>query len=130
MNKSLSPSTVCAGTLDIRKFPPVQRARSASVADVAAAHVAAARALMAGAALEPVYNLGSGSGTSVGEIMNAVATVTGIAFEPEIKPRRAGDPSRIVADGKLAARDLGWEQRHTVESMVATAWSAHSAHAK
>ncbi|MEY4397295.1 MAG: UDP-glucose 4-epimerase GalE [Actinomycetota bacterium] len=100
------------------------------VADVAAAHVSAAQALMSGTALEAVYNLGSGSGTSVGEIMSAVATVTGIDFEPEIKPRRAGDPSRIVADGKLAARDLGWEQRHTVESMVATAWSAHSAHAK
>lgn len=99
------------------------------VADVAAAHVAAAQALMRGAALEPVYNLGSGSGTSVGEIMTAVASVTGIDFTPEIKPRRAGDPSRIVADGKLAARDLGWEQRHTVESMVASAWSAHNAHA-
>lgn len=97
------------------------------VADVAAAHVAAARALMAGTALEPVYNLGSGAGTSVGQIMSAVAASTGIEFEPEIKPRRAGDPSRIVADGALAARDLGWEQRHTVESMVATAWSAHRA---
>ena len=97
------------------------------VADVAAAHVAAARALMAGTALEPVYNLGSGAGTSVGQIMSAVAASTGINFEPEIKLRRAGDPSRIVADGALAARDLGWEQRHTVESMVATAWSAHRA---
>lgn len=99
------------------------------VADVAAAHVAAAQALMRGSALEPVYNLGSGSGTSVGEIMAAVASVTGIDFEPEIRPRRAGDPSRIVADGTLAARDLGWEQRHTVESMVQSAWSAHRANA-
>lgn len=97
------------------------------VEDVAAAHVAAATALMAGTNLEPVYNLGSGAGTSVGEIMAAVRTVTGIAFEPERKPRRPGDPSRIVADGALAARDLGWEQRHSVESMVGTAWSAHRA---
>lgn len=100
------------------------------VADVAAAHVAAAQALMAGTQLEPVYNLGSGAGTSVGEIMTAVTNVTEIDFEPEIKPRRAGDPSRIVADGELAARDLGWQQRHTVESMVETAWSAHLAHTK
>ncbi|MEY4312560.1 MAG: hypothetical protein RLZZ319_69 [Actinomycetota bacterium] len=98
------------------------------VADIADAHVGAARALMAGTALDPVYNLGSGSGTSVGEIMAAVASVTGIAFEPEIHPRRAGDPSRIVADGQSAARDIGWAQRHTVESMVATAWSARRAH--
>jgi UDP-glucose 4-epimerase len=94
------------------------------VADIAEAHVGAARALMAGTALQPVYNLGSGAGTSVGEIMSAVASVTGIAFSPEIHPRRAGDPSRIVADGKAAARDIGWAQRHTVESMVASAWSA------
>ena len=100
------------------------------VSDVAAAHVAAAQALMAGGALQPVYNLGSGSGTSVGQIMAAVSASTGIPFKPEIKPRRAGDPSRIVADGTLAARDLGWKQRHTVESMVESAWSAHQAHTK
>jgi UDP-glucose 4-epimerase len=97
------------------------------VADVAFAHVAAAEALMAGVSLESFYNLGSGSGTSVGEIMSTVATITGVQFEPELKLRRHGDPSRIVADGTLAARDLRWEQRHTVESMVASAWSAHQA---
>lgn len=100
------------------------------VADVAAAHVAAAQALLEGTALESVYNLGSGAGTSVGEIMNAVRRVTGIDFEPDIKPRRPGDPSRIVADGQLAARDLDWEQRHTIDSMVATAWSAHRSRTK
>lgn len=100
------------------------------VADVAAAHVAAATSLMAGETLEPVYNLGSGAGTSVGEIMAAVRAATGIDFEPDIKPRRPGDPSRIVADGSAAARDLGWEQRHTVESMVATAWAAHQSNAE
>ncbi len=99
------------------------------VADIADAHVGAARALMAGTALEPVYNLGSGSGTSVGAIMSSVADVTGIRFDPEIHPRRPGDPSRIVADGQAASRDIGWAQRHTVESMVASAWSARQAHA-
>ncbi len=98
------------------------------VADIADAHVGAARALMAGTELQPVYNLGSGAGTSVGEIMRAVQTVTGNDFEPEIMPRRAGDPTRIVADGALASRDIGWAQRHTVESMVASAWSARRAH--
>jgi UDP-glucose 4-epimerase len=97
------------------------------VADVAEAHVSAAHAMMAGTALEPVYNLGSGVGTSVGQIMTAVAQATGVTFHPEIHARRAGDPARIVADGALAARDLGWVQRHTVESMVASAWSARQA---
>jgi UDP-glucose 4-epimerase len=97
------------------------------VSDVAAAHVNAARAMMVGTALEPVYNLGSSTGTSVGQIMTAIARVTGIEFRPELHVRRPSDLSRIVADGNLAARDLGWVHRHTVDSMVATAWSARMA---
>ena len=94
------------------------------VADLAAAHAVAARRLDAGDALEPAYNLGSGDGSSVGEIMRAVATVTGIPFTPEIAPRRAGDPARIVAAGTLAARDLDWRMRHTLFEMVETQWIA------
>jgi len=99
------------------------------VADLAEAHVVAARTLLAGGTLEPVYNLGSGDGVSVREIMTAVATATGIAFEPEIADRRPGDPARIVASGELAARDLGWAMRHSVEDMVRSAWQARQAHA-
>ena len=97
------------------------------VADLALAHVAAARRLAAGEPIEPVYNLGSGSGASVGEIMTAIADSTGIAFTPEVAPRRPGDPPRIVASGETAARDLGWEMRHTVAEMVESAWRARSA---
>jgi UDP-glucose 4-epimerase len=98
------------------------------VADLADAHVAAARALAGGRALEPVYNLGSGDGVSVRQIMDAMARVTGIPFEPEIGPRRPGDPARIVASGTLAARDLGWRMTHPLDDMVATAWQARLAH--
>ena len=98
------------------------------VADLAASHVAAAEALRDGRPLEPVYNLGSGDGLSVRQIMDAMARVTGIAFEPEIHPRRPGDPARIVASGDLAARDLDWQMRHTVDDMVASAWQARKAH--
>ncbi|HEX6955423.1 MAG TPA: UDP-glucose 4-epimerase GalE [Agromyces sp.] len=97
------------------------------VADLAGAHVAAARRLDAGDPVESVYNLGSGDGVSVGEIMREVAKVTGIAFEPEIGPRRPGDPARIVASGELAARDLDWRMRHSLADMVASAWSARRA---
>jgi UDP-glucose 4-epimerase len=97
------------------------------VADLAVSHVAAAEALAAGTALEPVYNLGSGEGLSVRQIMDAMARVTGIDFEPEIHERRPGDPARIVASGDLAARDLRWEMRHTVDEMVASAWQARQA---
>ncbi|MBH0099408.1 UDP-glucose 4-epimerase GalE [Salinibacterium sp. NSLL150] len=94
------------------------------VADIAAAHVAAARRLDAHESIEPAYNLGSGNGLSVAEIMTAIATVTGIDFTPEIAPRRPGDPPRIVANGDLAARDLDWKMRHTAEEMVRSAWDA------
>jgi len=94
------------------------------VQDVALAHVAAVDALEAGRPLERVYNLGSGDGLSVLEIMAAVARVTGTPFEPERRDRRPGDPARIVASGELAARDLDWKMRHDVDSMVSSAWQA------
>jgi UDP-glucose 4-epimerase len=97
------------------------------VQDVALAHVAAVDAIEAGRTLEPVYNLGSGDGLSVLQIMDAVARVTGTPFEPERRPRRPGDPARIVASGALATRDLGWEMRHDVDAMVASAWEAWTA---
>jgi UDP-glucose 4-epimerase len=94
------------------------------VADVALAHVAAAQALEAGRPLEPAYNLGSGDGVSVRQIMEAVAAVTGSDIEPTIEPRRPGDPARIVASGEAAARDLGWAMRHDLHEMVASDWRA------
>jgi UDP-glucose 4-epimerase len=94
------------------------------VTDLAISHVTAAEALEANRPLQPVYNLGSGSGLSVRQIMDAVARVTGIEFTPEIHPRRPGDPAQIVATGDLAARDLDWKMRHTVDEMVASAWAA------
>jgi UDP-glucose 4-epimerase len=97
------------------------------VADLAISHVAAARALQAGKSLEPVYNLGSGTGLSVRQIMDAMARVTGIDFEPEIHARRPGDPARIVASGELAARDLEWQMRHDTDEMVRSAWEARKA---
>ena len=94
------------------------------VADIAAAHAVAARRLAAGEPIEPAYNLGSQNGLSVREIMDAMARVTGIDFTPDIGPRRAGDPDRIVATGELAARDLEWANRYTVDDMVRTGWEA------
>jgi UDP-glucose 4-epimerase len=94
------------------------------VADLASSHVAAAQRLDAAQPIEPAYNLGSGSGSSVGDIMAAVAEVTGIDFEPVIAPRREGDPARIVAAGDLAARDLDWKMRHSLHEMVSSAWEA------
>ena len=94
------------------------------VGDLAISHVAAAKALDAGEPLRAAYNLGSGSGLSVRQIMDAMARVTGIDFTPEIAPRRPGDPARIVATGEAAAADLDWQMRYSVDEMVSSAWSA------
>lgn len=97
------------------------------VGDIAAAHVTAAQRLADGRPIEPAYNLGSGDGLSVKQIMDAVTRVTGIDFTPEVGPRRPGDPDRIVATGELAARDLDWTMRYTVDEMVRTGWEARQA---
>jgi UDP-glucose 4-epimerase len=95
------------------------------VADVAAAHVSAAVSLTEGTDLDPVYNLGSGTGVSVRQIMDTFAQVTGTDSTPVTVDRRPGDPARIVASGESARRDLGWTMRHSLADMVASAWSTH-----
>ena len=94
------------------------------VADLADAHVTAAAKIDGGQPLEPVYNLGSGDGISVREIMTAFAQVTGEPFTPTVNQRRPGDPTTIVASGDLAARDLDWKMRHSIRDMVESAWTA------
>ncbi|MCB0913371.1 MAG: UDP-glucose 4-epimerase GalE [Propionibacteriaceae bacterium] len=98
------------------------------VQDLAISHVAAAQRLASERPVEAAYNLGSGRGLSVAEIMAATSEVTGIDFTPQTAPRRPGDPARIVATGDLAARDLDWRMRHTVQDMVASAWQARNTH--
>lgn len=95
------------------------------VSDLAHSHVAAARMLAAGRPLAPVYNLGSGSGSSVREIVNAIVEVTGTSLVPVEAPRRPGDPAIIVATGEKAADDIEWKHSHTVREMVASAWGSH-----
>ncbi len=97
------------------------------VSDLAHSHVVAAQRLQAGDRLEAAYNLGTGDGVSVGQIMSTVAEATGIEFAPEIAPRRPGDPARIVASGERAARDLDWRMRHSLRQMVESAWHARQA---
>lgn len=94
------------------------------VADLARAHVAAAQRMDAGLPIEPAYNLGSGTGTSVLEMMTAIAKETGIDFVPQRGPRREGDPARVVASGEKASRDLGWAMTHTLAQMISSAYEA------
>ena len=97
------------------------------VQDVALAHVAAAERLESGQPIESVYNLGSGAGSSTRQIIEAILKATGSDEAPEVGPRRPGDPASIVADGTLAARDLDWQMRYSIDEMIASAVSAADA---
>ena len=96
------------------------------VTDLARAHVGAATRMNRGDNIEPAYNLGSGTGTSVAEIMSAISRVTGIDFIPEIGPARPGDPGRVVASGERASRELGWAMTHSLEEMIKSAYRARA----
>jgi UDP-glucose 4-epimerase len=56
--------------------------------------------------------------------MSAVSRVTGIDFSPEVGPRRAGDPARVVASGERASRDIDWDITHSLEDMIRSAFEA------
>jgi len=93
---------------------------------LADAHVVAAKKLAAGETLFPAYNLGSGVGSTVKEVMAVVARVTGVDFTPEIVDRRPGDPATVVASGDRAHRDLGWSMATPLEDMLGSAWREFS----
>ena len=69
-------------------------------------------------------NLGTGTGNSVQEIIEAARNVTGAPIEPILGERRAGDPSRLVADRTLAGKKLGWEPQITdIQTTIEHAWN-------
>jgi UDP-glucose 4-epimerase/UDP-arabinose 4-epimerase len=99
------------------------------VADLAAGHLAALEQLLGGCEGFSAFNLGSGEGRSVREILDAVATASGIPAPNAIGPRRAGDPPILVADPSLAQRELGFTTRCSdLTTVVASAWAWHSRH--
>lgn len=94
------------------------------VSDIADAHVLAAQAIEAGKPILPAYNLGTGRGASVFEVVDTARRVIPATIEPRIGPRRVGDPARIVADASLAAEHLDWTPTHDLDDMVRDAWRA------
>lgn len=92
------------------------------VSDIAEAHVAALSSLENRASGHAVYNIGTGVGTSVREVIDLVAAVSGLSLGAEVRPRRAGDPAAVVANAALASTDLGWTSRFTVAEAIQSAW--------
>ena len=86
------------------------------VMDLASGHVAALKAIKPEGGLH-VYNLGTGNGTSVLELVHAFQDATGIEVPYAIKPRRAGDIAACYADCAKAADELGWRARYGIADM-------------
>ena len=95
------------------------------VVDLADAHVLALRRLINGGP-SAVFNLGGGTGNSVGEVLRMISSVTGRDLPAPTGDRRPGDPARLVADSSLAQRELGFSvQRSALRTIVETAWQWH-----
>ncbi|MBS1793221.1 MAG: UDP-glucose 4-epimerase GalE [Acidobacteria bacterium] len=98
------------------------------IADLSQAHLRALDYLRGGGASEFI-NLGNGSGFSVREVIAAARKVTGREIVERITPRRAGDPSRLVANAAKARAVLGWDPQFPgIEEIIASAWAWHEAH--
>jgi UDP-glucose 4-epimerase len=94
------------------------------IVDLAQAHILAMQPGKQG-----FYNLGNGEGYSVREVIRMCEKVSGKKIPAEEKPRRAGDPPRLVASADRAFKELGWKPRYPkLEDIVTTAWQWHKAH--
>ncbi|WP_329250859.1 UDP-glucose 4-epimerase GalE [Streptomyces sp. NBC_01478] len=92
------------------------------VVDLAEAHVAAARALQASPGRALTLNIGRGEGVSVREMIDRINAITGYDRPPTVRPRRPGDPARVVASADRITTELGWKAKHDVQDMIASAW--------
>ncbi len=72
-----------------------------------------------------IFNLGTGQGYSVKEIIHKAKEVTGIDFNVEETDRRAGDPAILIADSSKARNILGWKAEYSLEGIISTAWQWH-----
>jgi UDP-glucose 4-epimerase len=95
------------------------------VMDVAAAHVTAIKRMLEDHSHNrfQIFNIGTGKGISVLEILNAFEKVTGVKVKYEITGRRSGDVVKIYADTSLANKMLGWKAERTLDEMISSSWN-------
>jgi UDP-glucose-4-epimerase GalE len=97
------------------------------VVDLADAHLRALRRLADGGASR-AYNLGSGTGMSVRQVLDAVGRAAGRPVPHGVSGRRPGDPARLVAESRRAREELGWQPGRSLDEIVDTAWRWHTRH--
>lgn len=98
------------------------------VSDLADAHLLALQRLREGGD-SAVYNLGSGHGYSVKQVVDIAREVTGHPIPVKMESRRAGDPAVLVASSERARRELGWKpRRESLQEIISTAWKWHVSH--
>ncbi|MCO6018607.1 UDP-glucose 4-epimerase GalE [Carnobacterium divergens] len=98
------------------------------VQDLIAAHILALEYLEAGNSSN-IFNLGSSTGFSVQEIVEAARKITGKEIPTKVEARRAGDPSTLVAASQKAQEMLGWKPEYTtMETIIESAWNWHVNH--
>ncbi len=95
------------------------------VSDVCSAHLLALQLLLNGTSQgAKFFNLANGDGFSVLDVLNVCRKVTGEPIEYFVKPRRSGDPSRLIGNSNRAKSELGWRPAFTsLDSIVLTAWN-------
>lgn len=92
------------------------------IRDLAQAHVLALQSNEKG--IHRIFNLGSGDGYSVKEVIQACREVTGHPIPAEVAPRRAGDPAILIASSEKAKNELGWRPQYTdIHKIVEDAWA-------
>jgi UDP-glucose 4-epimerase len=97
------------------------------LADLVSAHVLALEGLTKHDKL--IFNIGSGSGFSVKEVIQAARKITGQPIPAEESPRRPGDPPRLVASSQRIQQELGWKAQHSsLEEIITSAWDWHQNH--
>ena len=95
------------------------------VVDLATAHVAALQAIEKNAGLA-IYNIGTGHGYSVLDVVNAFEKANGVKVPYSIKPRRPGDIATCYCDPSKAERELGWKAKYGIEDMCRDSWNWQS----
>lgn len=92
------------------------------VNDLARAHILALEKMEKDNVSER-FNLGSGNGYSVAQLISEAQKITGVDFTVKYAPRRAGDPAVLVADSEKARRILGWQPQYDLSRIIQTAWN-------